>query len=283
MNLPLGVGRFFLNPVTYYTRGAMVIQGLLVLVALSWFQMWPPVPGVAIGFLGVAAVAMAVRAPYFKPAEEVIWIVIAFSLFTVEIRAIYRDRDEYATNQAQIRREENARLEKMLSQNQDHFDKTLGEMKGISKLSGGALKLSSKALQQITGGGQYCYLEAEPVGSGRIGFFVWNSGPLPLERCFVVIRENLTPKSAQDAVRQFQPIMVKELGPIAPGKNRGMGTDIVLPASSYYIQIHTRNDRFYETLTVHTDYPNGKKGEGFQSIKIRDDKGRLVYSYPEQH
>jgi hypothetical protein len=136
------------------------------------------------------------------------------------------------------------------------------------------------ALKEITGNGQYCYLMALPAGQGLAQLMVMNSGPLPLERCFVIVHGNFPVKSAQDAESRMRPLDLRELGPVARGKDQGITTDNVLPATSYYIQIITRNDRFYETLTIHSDYPNPQKHEGYETIKIRDEKWRVVYSSP---
>jgi hypothetical protein len=175
-------------------------------------------------------------------------------------------------------------------------------MKGISNLSRGALKLSSKALNEITGGGQYCYLVANlrpPGPQGKVQLNVMNSGPLPLERCHVVTHRNLpykppmeTPKTpeeikkyGQDFERQFNlafvPIVVRELGPLPPGSRtpgsvQGVTTDILLEVGSYYIQIYTRDDWFYETLTIRKPSNN----EPFQTIVVKDEKGEVLPTQP---
>src|SRR5579862_7375207 len=102
-NRALSLARY---PIPHYTRPAMLLQGVIILVAACWFQLWLPVPGVAIGFLGVTAAIMAVRADHFSAVEKGVWILVSFALFVVEIRSIYTDRNDYATQQAEIRSKE---------------------------------------------------------------------------------------------------------------------------------------------------------------------------------
>jgi len=109
-----------------------------------------------------------------------------------------------------------------------------------------------------------------------------NSGPLPLDVCHVLIHENFQIKSATDAERAFQVLFDEQLGPLPPGKiagksgTQGFGTNIVVPEGSYYIQINTRNDRFYETLTIHPNVP----GKGLETIEVRNEQWKVVHSEP---
>jgi hypothetical protein len=269
-------------PVPNYTRPGFYSQALFILVAYCWWRWWLVVPGLAIGFLGVAAAIMAARASYLTRAEGVLWIVIAFTLFVLEVRAITNDRHQHDAEQAA----QKAQFEKVLQQQQTQFDKTLAEMRGLGEVGKHALESSVTALHQITGGGQFCYLMALPAGSanGRtvFGLAVMNSGPLPLDVCRVLIHDNSPIKSAADAERNFQVIVDRELGPLPPGTTQGQKgtqgfvTDIIVPEGSYYIQINTRNDRFYETLTIHPNVP----GKGLESIEVRDQQWKIVHSEP---
>jgi hypothetical protein len=242
-----------------------------------------------IGVLGLLGVLVPLirDIAHIGKREKAIWTFVIFTLLLLEIKSVYQDRDEHDREQAEVRERETKSFETIangissaIQQNQQHFDKTLDEMQGISSLSAGALRLSSKALLEITGGGQYCYLTSMPTGMGTINLVVMNSGPLPLERCLVSIHENVPIKSAEDAERNFRPLVFKELGPVSPGPKQGITTGIILPIGSYYIQIYTRNDRFYETLTVNPDYPRDAS-KGYETIEVRDDKWKLLYSQPE--
>jgi hypothetical protein len=72
-------------------------------VVCLYFRWFPPIPTVAIGFLGVVAAIMAVRADHFSPGERVIYVLIAFALFIVEMRAVYSDREQHDKEQAALR------------------------------------------------------------------------------------------------------------------------------------------------------------------------------------
>jgi len=111
------------------------------------------------------------------------------------------------------------------------------------------------------------------LNDGQIVFEVakMNSGPLPLDICHVLVQRNLPIKSQEDAFRAMQVIVDRQLGPLPPGKDKGFATDIFLPEGSYYLQINTRNNRFYETLTMHTN-------PILEEIEVRDEKWNIVYS-----
>src|ERR1700740_752830 len=78
--------------VPHYSRWGMYPQALFLVVALIWFEYRPEWaiqgPGVAMGFLAVAAIYMAVRGPDSTRIEGAVWIVVAFCLFAVEMRSI---------------------------------------------------------------------------------------------------------------------------------------------------------------------------------------------------
>jgi hypothetical protein len=151
-------------------------------------------------------------------------------------------------------------------------------------------RTANKSLAQVTGNGQFCYLMATiPVGQPNSPM-QWqlaklNSGPLPLDVCHVMIHENIQVKSAEDAERAIRVIADTQLGPLPPGKikghsgTQGFTTDIVVPEGSYYIQINTRNDYFYETLTIHPHVP----GKGLETIEVRNQDWKVVHSEPYDH
>jgi hypothetical protein len=178
-------------------------------------------------------------------AEKAAWMLIISSLLVIEVAAIRRDREA-----------------------------SEGRMVNIASTV-------KQSLDQITGGGQFCYLWSENLGGGNATFSLMNSGALPLDRCFMVIHDNSPIKSKDDAEKAFLPLRAQEFGPVRPGANQMTTTGVILPCCSYYIQIFTRNDRFYETLTVNPDYP--KNSRSTQTISIRDDKGKVIYEYPTKN
>jgi hypothetical protein len=103
------------------------------------------------------------------------------------------------------------------------------------------------------------------------------NGPLPLDVCHVLIHDNSPVRSAADALRNMQSLFDAQLGPLPPGEvkgksgTEGFGTNMAVPEGSYYIQINTRNDRFYETLTIHPNVP----GKALETIEVRNERGKL--------
>src|SRR5258708_31144941 len=96
-----------LTEVPHYDRWGLYPQALIIVACLVYFRLWwPPIPTVAIGILGVVAVIMTVRADKFSHGERAIYVMLAFSLFVVEMEAVYKDRDQHDKEQAKLRIEE---------------------------------------------------------------------------------------------------------------------------------------------------------------------------------
>lgn len=101
-----------LYPVPHYTRWGLYPQAIIVVACLYSYEFGYFIPTVAIGFLAVVAAIMAVRADHFTHGERVVYVLIAFALFFVEMQAVYRDRDEHDRQQAELRiKGDNARKE----------------------------------------------------------------------------------------------------------------------------------------------------------------------------
>jgi hypothetical protein len=141
---------FALYPVphSHYTRWGLYPQAVMILACLFCFQWWPLIPTVAIGFLGVVAVIMTVRADHFSHGERVVYVMIAFALFIVEMRAVYKDRDEHDRQQTELRiREDKARREE-----EEKFSALLKEGHSILGETQEVQTLTKKNLENITGG-----------------------------------------------------------------------------------------------------------------------------------
>jgi DNA replication protein DnaC len=110
----IGVPEF---PEPTYGRAGLYWQVVMVALSMYLLELRRVFPGEAIGVLAFVAVIVAFRAERNR-GEQVGWIMIAFFLFVVEIRSIYRDRNEFAENQAAITRTEDAHHEQQMSQMQ---------------------------------------------------------------------------------------------------------------------------------------------------------------------
>jgi hypothetical protein len=76
------------------------------------------IPGLAIAALALAAVLMTIRAiepASFSRGEQIVWLVITFCLFFVEVRAILNDRTEFTVREAMLRVEERSHHEQQMN------------------------------------------------------------------------------------------------------------------------------------------------------------------------
>jgi hypothetical protein len=263
-----------------------------IVLAVYWWRELP-VPGYAIGVLAVLAAVMSVHGE-MRSGHKVLWMLLIGAFLFLEFRAITKDRGDFARDETSRRQQENDKFKAIadglvasIQQSQIQFAATMSRTQAMLRKEQKITETTNKSLDQLTGGGQFCYLMAiEPVrlNDGRLAFQLakMNSGPLPLDVCHVLIHEDFPPKSAADAARLMNVIVDRQLGPLPPGKvsgtqgTLGFSTDIILPEGSYYIQINTRNNRFYENLAIH---PN-VKDKGLEDIEVRDQKYNLVYSEP---
>lgn len=103
-----------------YSWPAAIFQIFFVSV-ISYYLRSLPAPGIAVAFLGFAAVIMAVRGSGFTSTEEIAWICIAFALCWIEIRAIQNDHviQEARHNQELV--EERSSFRNLLIQDQRGF------------------------------------------------------------------------------------------------------------------------------------------------------------------
>ena len=131
-----------------YTWTAATIQIVMATAITHGLTSVPWRPNVAMGILAVAGVFMAVRAEHFTETERIGWVLIACSLFWVEVRAVNAERDQQVHEQVQLRKEEDQRFAKVLADNHSQFEATM-------QRSNVAIALSKETIDQITGGDTY--------------------------------------------------------------------------------------------------------------------------------
>lgn len=150
------------------TRIGFYAVAVFVLVGLA-LQNYPliPVPGVAIGLLGAAAVVVAVRTEHLTLWEKLGWTIVAFLLFGVEVRAIYKDRAKQDSEFASARGEERKQFQHIadgisasLTTTQRSFDVTISSLKGL-------VGMSREQLAQATGGDSFIVFIPSPYPSGN--------------------------------------------------------------------------------------------------------------------
>ncbi len=162
-----------LYPVPQYSSWGFYLQAVIVAVCLGWFDVKPPVPTVAIGFLGVVAAIMTVRADHFHNGERAVWILISFALFIVEMRAVYQDRDEHDRQQVELRKRE----DETRKAEQDSFAALLREGKDLFTATKQIEGLAHKNLENVTGGQSFAYLTPQTqFGTVPIPLTIYNYG-----------------------------------------------------------------------------------------------------------
>jgi len=199
----------------HYTRTAEILQGVFVLGCLIYFKLWSPAPvGVAIALLGLAAAIMAFRTEKSsKWAEKATWGLIVVSLCVVEIRAIYRERNEHEVEQQRIRKKESDQFERVLKQNQKNFGETLEKMNGLATSGRKAIDLSTEAIGEITGGDTYIYLVPARVPQPLSSFVIFAHGRHPF---FAESKTVYDSSAFHDRTSTFGVIASTSLGTIYP-------------------------------------------------------------------
>lgn len=209
------VWRFFLRTVPNYDRWGLYPQALIVVVCLFCFQWWPLIPTVAIGFLGVVAAIMTVRADHFTHAERVVYILIAFALFIIEMTAVYRDRDEHDRQQTDLRmREGQARKEE-----RDSFAKLLTQGQTSIKQSDAAQRQQNKQFSTLLKKEDDIFAHEEQLVEGLNGKLIPGDDKLVYNQCGTIPKDAvlLLLGDGDSTVAGPFPYMVmmsKEFGPV---------------------------------------------------------------------
>ncbi len=148
--------RVLLFQIPRYGRWGLYTQ--LVIISVCWMT-WKVfyfelAPGDAIAALALVAVIMTVRANSFTKAEQVVWVLIGFSLFACETTIIHGDR---------VKNDLQQRIE--LTQQNIEFGETLqsfrdihGQNKNQLKKTDSLLRDTDKNLLNITGGDDFGYV-----------------------------------------------------------------------------------------------------------------------------
>ena len=173
-----GIVSVALRPVPYYTRWGFYLQAFVILVCLVWLQWWPLIPTVAIGFLGVVAVIMTVRADHFSHAERVVWTMIAVALFLTEMHSVYKDRNEHDAQQAETRERETENFEKIAGRITNAIEKSDHNFAEVMKRSNRILGGVTDTIKTETGGDSFAFITFTPEPANvQFNRFPAASGP----------------------------------------------------------------------------------------------------------
>jgi len=209
-----------------------------LLVARYWFLDIPP-PGYAIGLLGLIGVVIVVRSEHhWSTAEKVCWVMLAFCLFIIEIRAINEDRRQFQADHTAERDRANADfdriakgIDKSLKESSKHFDATMQSQTQISN--------------QQTGGDAFCYFIPIATPVRRAQLVIGNSGHYTLPLCRFYIMKGKEFVSA-DAKTFIPP---REQGPKAIPQELDFSHE-----TEYTIEIETLTHQFREKISIKGGY-----------------------------
>ena len=258
--------RVALWPIPYYTRWGLYPQALFVVIILIWFEYRPDWaiqgPGVAMAFLAVAAIFMAVRGPDSTRIEGGVWIVISCLLFAGEMHFIAADRQAHDAEQSEIRRaEENTQQEQARS-----FAKLIGDGQRLFRALGEEKQLTVENLEHITGGKGYCWVvPADPAfvaeggnpayqGSNWRQLALKNSGNLVIPTCDIHLSPYPTAEEArqgiipQDIFLHFEKVAV-----LLDRRQYRLTTSYITPDRTYSGTIETPTGRFIEVIKFEPD------------------------------
>jgi hypothetical protein len=246
-------------PVPDYTRFGLYSQAILVVGCVFSFQWWPVIPTVALGFLSVVAVVMTVRADRFSHGERVVYVLIAFALFAVEMKAIYAERDQHDEEQAELRRRESETRKR----ESESFATLIEEGHGLFQSIQHVDTLAQESLENITGGKSFAAVTPQ-VWSGMvpIPLSIYNYGKQTLTGVTV----NIYGKEEWDRPRGFFDAPTINVGTLHAGEMKLLKESITPSADRGFndnglkvdrFQIHIAAQNF--TVVEYLDFRQGKK------------------------
>ena len=220
-------------------------------VALYWVFFSIPPPGYAIALLSVVALVMTLMGE-IHDSVKIIWILLVFLLFYVELSAIHKDRAEQARvleeqrgGVAKILKNQQEQFEAMLTENHRQFSETLESTQRIGKLA-------QESLRNITGGDSVPYIVPQNhAQTDPLPLMIWNHGKYILSGVSVVVRNSKDYASNNPA--DFFKIPEMQVGVVHPGFGKLLRSGISPhPDESgidvYLIEISTQSETFTETL-----------------------------------
>jgi hypothetical protein len=260
--------------VPHYSRWGLYPQAVFVVIALIWFEYRPEWatqgPGVAMGFLAVAAIYMAVRGPDSTRIEGVVWIVISFCLFAGEMRFIRLERKAHDAEQAELRNTEERRerdqaqsFAQLIGKGAALFNALVDE----KALTAKNLTLTAENLEHITGGDEYCWLVPMtplPVGLGGDPAYqgnnwwqlaVKNSGKVVLPTCDLRFMPFPTDKELREGASPSPPFLFYHFDKVAVmGRSYSRTTNYFIKGDRIYSGvIETPTHSFIEVIKFEPD------------------------------
>lgn len=240
-------------------RFALCVQVPLIVFAVIWFKFRPnwaiQRPGVAMAFLAVVAIIMAVRGERASTVERVVWVAASVALFVLEMVAIRDDHADLPRREEAARQEQARSFSNVIAQGQNLIQ-SLEEEK---KLSVNNLKLTARNLEHITGGDEYCWVAPnfQIRGSNSWTLTVMNSGDIPLPTCDLQFMETPSEEQLKRGLLNRQDWLVMHFGPVAPRWQGHAETPYIVQGDRNYSgRIATPSRNLMEEITFETDPKN---------------------------
>jgi hypothetical protein len=227
-----------------YTVAAFIVSGLCLLQDLPL-----QLPGLAIGLLGAGAVVVAVRTDALTKWEKIGWTCVAFLLFFVEVRTLYRDREEQEARFASTRLAEEKHFSQIahgisatIQDAQKHFDETMARS---DKLLG----LSKESLDDTTGGDSYAFIAALMGEHPPFQLLVVVKGKHGVHNASAEMYTVQDRKNQDWLIQQLRSKIRLPLGngEFLPGTHR---IDAPVARGRYLITVVTKNQRISEQLDI---------------------------------
>jgi hypothetical protein len=144
-----------------YTRTALYIQALFIGACVNLF-LFTPEPNVAVDVLAVGAIVLAVRAVAkgFNKTEQIVWILIAVALCSIEFRAIKKDEADREDKEASIRWQDDFNRKQERRQFSTLIDSG-------NKLLSTEERVSKTTMNALTGGESFCYVDLHELAGSH--------------------------------------------------------------------------------------------------------------------
>jgi hypothetical protein len=279
-----------------YPKGALFSQAPFVFLIFFWvywqhLELKPFPIGLAIAALGLAAVVMTVRVEHkWSTKEQAFWIVLATVLFFLESRTLFQDRDEQDALRSEQQAAQTMQFDRVLTQNRVQFKKIVEDNKKVFEETKQAADTAEDAVNTITGGKTYCYVDLAVVKI--YGKPVDEVSPLIVVRGGKVIRQltmrvvdeqalqsdtspmPISPAEivARDAVSTLIGDVIVGLVPLfrPVGFNTDNHTD-----KDYQVQFFALNGNWIEIL--HVRYLNGTREDAIRVTLGNHAEGKVLF------
>jgi len=225
-----------------------ISQVLSAVLCVYWaFQL--PIPNKAILALTVVAVVMALADMSTK--HKIVWVILVCVFAWIENRAINKDRQTFATEQAVLRQAEQANFERIVKENQKAFSRTMSRLDLIIESSREIGETTRRNLENVTGGDTFALIVPQTRSSEtNIPLMIRSCGRNILTGVTVTIRRH------RDFSKYFSDFLNTpqlSVGVLHPGEMRLIKATLSpelddTGEDGYSVEITAQNNTFYQQL-----------------------------------